>query len=337
MTLCRFQQTTNQNNAQIISSQHHLQRLSSLIIVLVEQRMFSSSSKPLLLAHALPNMMHAMDPRIELSTVVSFFTDCVHPQVKSQLAEVIQLLQVHRSQASAPPQSQSNAVVQQVLDDYLQVLPHCLAVVLCVPFATRCTEWQILLEVLLVAFHPRVENTIIFHGHRQMLLNGWARSLRATPSTSTSTSLLESVLMTSLPNLRTYWSPSSSSSDHSSGVTGIPPSQDPQPSFPQSQGPDRPAFPGHQLQHAQQQFCSFLLPVTTSSAPKATSLATSSSAPASNVGSSSSMPLWTSALVSLEKSLFGIERYAMERSSEAQVQEIILRVQQALSLALLQQ
>lgn len=111
------------------------------------------------------------DMRVALVTISLYFSDFVHPYVKHGLTLLkathlpAQRLGATTSTKSTRSNETNDALPrwQYLLTAELPLLlPSWILLAMSVPFATRCKEWSVLLEVLMVVFHPRMKGLIPF-------------------------------------------------------------------------------------------------------------------------------------------------------------------------------
>lgn len=111
------------------------------------------------------------DMRVALVTISLYFSDFVHPYVKHGLTllKVTHLPAQRLGATTSAKSTRTNETTdtlprwQHLLTAELPLLlPSWILLAMSVPFATRCKEWSVLLEVLMVVYHPRIKGLIPF-------------------------------------------------------------------------------------------------------------------------------------------------------------------------------
>lgn len=111
------------------------------------------------------------DMRVALVTISLYFSDFVHPYVKHGLTllKATQFPAQRLGATTSAKSTRTNEAIdtlprwQHLLTAELpSLLPSWILLAMSVPFATRCKEWSVLLEVLMVVYHPRMKGLIPF-------------------------------------------------------------------------------------------------------------------------------------------------------------------------------
>lgn len=113
------------------------------------------------------------DMRVTLVTISLYFSDFVHPFVKHGLT-LLRATHLPAQRLGATTTTTAKAArTSEALDtlphwqrlltaELPLLLPSWILLAMSVPFATRCKEWSVLLEVLMVVYHPRMKGLTPF-------------------------------------------------------------------------------------------------------------------------------------------------------------------------------
>lgn len=158
LTICRFQ-ASEDSLAGIDNCVFTIHRPLVTMLYLAEIKCFPS------------------DMRVSMTTIVRYFSDFVHPHVKA-LIEVIRDVHQHFFAKNRGSTTAAHTTLIDQLDASFQkllaLLPQWVVLILVVPFATQCTKWSVLLELLLVTYHPRLK----LRQYREVLMVAWQKEIK---------------------------------------------------------------------------------------------------------------------------------------------------------------
>jgi hypothetical protein len=158
LTICRFQ-ASEESLADIENCIFTIHRPLVTMLYLAEIKCFPS------------------DMRVSMTTIVRYFSDFVHPHVKA-LIEVIRDVHQNFFAKNRGSTTAAHTTLITQLDASFQrllaLLPQWVVLILVVPFATQCTKWSVLLELLLVTYHPRLK----LQQYREVLMVAWQKEIK---------------------------------------------------------------------------------------------------------------------------------------------------------------